>query len=91
MYFNNDSVRQKTGLSSRTLSQLILLLLTTLTGRESSPAACHFSVEGGMREEMNRERKEQLVCFPVYVHLFAGLRVCTHASYNPVLIVIFCT
>lgn len=47
MYFNNDSARRQTGLSSRSLSQLIPLLLTTLMGRESSPAACHFSKEGG--------------------------------------------
>lgn len=41
MYFNNDSAWQQTGLSSRSLSPgLILLLLTTLMGRDSSPAAC---------------------------------------------------
>lgn len=76
MYFNNDSAWRQAGLSSRSLSQLILLLLTTLTGQESKPAACHFSGEGGMREGMCREKKErreQLVCFPLSFSL-----VCAH-------------
>lgn len=67
MYFNNDSAWRQAGLSSRSLSQLILLLLTTLTGQESKPAACHFSGEGRMREGMCKEKKkqrEQPVCFP---------------------------
>lgn len=80
MYFNNDSMQQQTGLSSCSLSQLILLLLTSLMGRESSLAAClpaTFLEKGGLREEMDREHREQKkqqknyktreepVCFPV--------------------------
>lgn len=49
MYFINDTAWRQTGLSSRSLSQLITLLLTTLTGPESNPAACLFSACGGWR------------------------------------------
>jgi len=63
MYFNNDSAWRQTGLSSRTLSQIILLLLTTLTGCESSSAGwlpdCLFSGEEEMREELDTEKKRQ--------------------------------
>lgn len=47
------------------LSQLIMLLLTTLAGRESNGAARHVSGKGVMRETHTHTHTEQPVCFPV--------------------------
>ncbi len=95
MYFNNDSARQQTGLSSRSLSQLILLLLTTLTGRESSPAAClpatFLGKEGGGRRETERKRNRESSLIVFLCSFSLGcVCVCTHTCVHAVLIVIFC-
>lgn len=86
MYFINDTAWRQTGLSSRSLSQLITLLLTTLTGPESNPAACLFSAVGGGDEveDSQAERgRGQPLCFPLTVsHICscgAHARLCSFA------------
>lgn len=98
MYFNNDTAWRQTGLSSRSLSQLIMLLLTTLTGRESSRAACHFSGKGGMSEEMDREKKTEreraasLFSFEFLpcLRVCACVRACTLVYFAVLTVILFC-
>lgn len=69
MYFRNDSAWRQTGLPSRSLSQIIQLLLTAWTGCESGAAAClpecHFSGEqqdwrvGGWGEQLLTETQKK--------------------------------
>lgn len=60
------------------LSQLIMLLLTTLTGRESNHAARHFSGKGVMMEETQTHRQSDSshFVFLLVFRLFACVCVC---------------
>lgn len=91
MYFNNDSARWQIGLSSRSLSQLILLLLTTLTGRRSRAVAClplfpgrRDVGEDGQRKKEKKKQRELLVCFHVpyltFLRLSGCVLMCMHAG-----------